>query len=84
MTDTADALDQIVTREELAAALTCLREGAGLSIRDLARAVGAPAATVGGYFSGRHVPGVAATPQLPEVLGTCGVPPDALGGWLAG
>uniref|UniRef100_UPI003564DB28 helix-turn-helix domain-containing protein n=1 Tax=Actinotalea sp. TaxID=1872145 RepID=UPI003564DB28 len=82
MTDTADDLDAIATREELAVALTSLRERAGLSIRDLARAVGIPAATIGGYFSGRHVPGVAAVPHVREVLAACGVPPAEVEDWL--
>ena len=65
--------ERITTREELAAALTALREHAGLSVRDVARAAGVPVATVGGYFSGRHVPPASAAEQLRCILTACGV-----------
>jgi WD40 repeat protein/transcriptional regulator with XRE-family HTH domain len=56
--------DEIATAEEFGAALTQLRERAGLSIRQVARATNIPNATLGGYFSGRHLP----PPTQPQVL----------------
>lgn len=64
---------QIATREDLASALTGLREAAGLTIRDLAKQSRVPAGTVSGYFSGRHVPPASALPQVLAVLAACGV-----------
>lgn len=63
----------IDSRVELAAALTALRERTGLSVRDLARAVDSPVATVGGYVSGRHLPTVAQSAVFVRILAACGV-----------
>ena len=57
---------EIVSRGDLAAALTALRERAGLAVRDLAREIDSPAATVGGYLSGRHLPTAAQFGGLPQ------------------
>lgn len=51
-----------------AQALTGLRLRAGLSIRDLARATGIPSATLGGYFSGRHLPPTTQLQQFEQLL----------------
>ena len=72
----------ITSREDLAAALTALRERAGLTVRDVARRSDVPVATVGGYFSGRHVPPVSATEQVVALLAVCGVPPEEHEAWL--
>jgi WD40 repeat protein/transcriptional regulator with XRE-family HTH domain len=64
---------RISTREEFAAALTSLRERAGLTVRDVARRLGAPTATVGDYFSGRHLPPLRPPEQLARILSACGV-----------
>ena len=61
------------TREDLAAALTRLRESAGLTVRDVAKKAGIPVGTVSGYFSGRHVPPTSALPQVHALLEVCGV-----------
>lgn len=63
----------IDSRADLAAALTGLRERTGLSVRDLARTVDSPVATVGGYFSGRHLPTVAQSAVFARILVACGV-----------
>ncbi len=65
---------RVDTREDLAEALTALRETAGLTVRDLSRVSGVPLATVGGYLSGRHVPPVSASAQVRAILTACGVP----------
>ena len=65
--------DRISTREEFAAALTLLRERAGLTVRDVARKVDVPSATIGGYFAGRHVPPLKPPDQLARILSACGV-----------
>jgi WD40 repeat protein/transcriptional regulator with XRE-family HTH domain len=57
-------LSQVDTPEFFAAALTRLREHRGLSIRELSKLSGVPVATLGGYFSGRHLP----SPTQPAVL----------------
>ncbi|WP_395729632.1 helix-turn-helix domain-containing protein [Nakamurella sp.] len=64
-------------RTELAAALTRLRERSGLSVRDLARRVDSPVATVGGYLSGRHLPTTAQSAVFLRMLAACGVTDDA-------
>lgn len=69
-------------REDVAAALTALRERAGLSVRDLARRSGVPLATVGGYLSGRHLPQAASRDVLRRLLTACGVSSDELEQWL--
>lgn len=48
--------DAIVDRHSFGRALTWLREQAGLSIREVAKAVGARPATVGDYFAGKSMP----------------------------
>ncbi|WP_263732251.1 helix-turn-helix domain-containing protein [Cellulomonas sp. SG140] len=71
------------TRDDLARALTALRERRGATVRDLARAAGVPAATVSGYLTGRHVPPLAATEQFVQVLTALGVPDDEVPAWLS-
>ncbi|MFJ3667179.1 helix-turn-helix domain-containing protein [Streptomyces sp. NPDC090106] len=58
---------------EFAHALTTLRQRAGLTVRDVARAVRLAPSTVGDYFSGRHLPPVRAPELLTGILRTCGV-----------
>lgn len=71
-------------RIEFAAALTALRESAGLSVRDLARRADVPSATVSGYLSGRHLPRVVQPEALLAVLAACGVDEaEQLAAWLA-
>jgi WD40 repeat protein/transcriptional regulator with XRE-family HTH domain len=63
----------LTTRDEFGDELTRLRERAGLSVRDLATAVKAPLATVGGYLSGRHLPNASQTALLIQILAAVGV-----------
>jgi hypothetical protein len=64
---------------ELACALTLLRDLAGLSVRDVAKAMGEPSGTLGGYFAGRHLPPVRTFTAL---LAACGVrAPDEVAAW---
>jgi WD40 repeat protein len=81
-----DAADpgRISTRQEFADGLTLLRERAGLTVRQVARKTAVPAATLGGYFGGRHLPPVNPPDQLPKVLSACGVDdPAEIARWLA-
>jgi transcriptional regulator with XRE-family HTH domain len=48
--------DSIQTAADFARALQALRDRSGLRIREVARLTGAQRSTVGGYFSGQHLP----------------------------
>jgi WD40 repeat protein/transcriptional regulator with XRE-family HTH domain len=61
------------TRQGFAHELTLLRERAGLTVRDVAKAAGIPDSTVGGYFGGRHLPPLKPPDQLERILRVCGV-----------
>ncbi len=75
---------RISTRQDFAAELSLLREGAGLTIRDVARKIGVPPSTIGGYFGGSHLPPVKLSGLLPSILSVCGVDDQAeVDGWLA-
>ncbi len=74
---------RIGTREEFARELTLLRERAGLTVRDVAKAIGVPDSTVGGYFSGRYLPGLKPRGQFQSLLEACGeTDPAATEEWL--
>ncbi len=86
MTETARVLSdqdrqldprQVTTPAGFAEALTGVRLRAGRSIRSLARATGIPSATLGGYFSGRHLPPATQPQLLDQVLTEIGVSDDA-------
>ena len=64
-----------------ASALTELRARAALTIREVSRRTGIPSATLGGYFSGRHLPPPTQPAQLSELLSTLGVPADQHDEW---
>lgn len=64
---------RISTRQDFAAELSLLKDRAGLTVRDVAGKVGAPASTLGGYFGGSHLPPVKMSDLLPKVLSACGV-----------
>ncbi|MGH9115600.1 MAG: helix-turn-helix domain-containing protein, partial [Acidimicrobiales bacterium] len=78
MTEARFDPERIQTRDDLARELTLLRTEAGLTVRDLARQVDAPVATLGDYFAGRHVPGSRQVPLFRAVLEACGVQDPAL------
>ncbi len=53
--------------------LSLARQQAGLTIREVARASGLPASTVGDYFAGRHLPPARQPELLTRVLTACGI-----------
>jgi hypothetical protein len=75
---------RIRNRGDFAACLSLLKDRAGLTVRDVARKIGEPPSTIGGYFGGSHLPPVRLPDLLPSILSACGVN-DAAGieGWLA-
>ncbi|MDV7218611.1 nSTAND1 domain-containing NTPase [Streptomyces prunicolor] len=60
----------IADRAEFGRELTSFRERAGLTVREVAQALDQRSGTIGGYFSGRHLP---PTRLLPALLEACGV-----------
>ncbi|MEZ7125218.1 hypothetical protein ACBR40_07765 [Nonomuraea sp. AD125B] len=74
----------ITTREEFAAALSRLRERAGISVRALAAATGGQSGTIGDWFAGRGLPATSSRELLVKVLRGCAVTDEAaLEQWLA-
>jgi WD40 repeat protein/transcriptional regulator with XRE-family HTH domain len=74
---------RVHTRQDFARELTWLRERAGLTVRDVAKALGIPDSTVGGYFGGRHLPPVKPPDLLWSILGVCGLSDaDVIEDWL--
>jgi hypothetical protein len=63
----------VQTRRDVAVALTLLRERQGLSVRDVSKASGVGVSTLGGWFSGRHLPPMSQLDQLDAVLRACSV-----------
>ncbi|MGI8449604.1 MAG: helix-turn-helix domain-containing protein [Streptosporangiaceae bacterium] len=64
--------------------LTLARQRAGLTVREVARAVGIPASTAGDYFAGRHLPPPSQPGLLPRILRACGVTDQArLSDWMS-
>ncbi len=76
------APQEVETRAELARELTGLRVRSGLTIRELARRLDVPSATIGGYFSGRHLPSPAQLDLFRDLLRGCGVPEESLQLWV--
>ncbi|KGN37585.1 helix-turn-helix domain-containing protein [Knoellia subterranea] len=74
--------DEIRTVKDFGAALSALRLALGLSVRDVARRTdGIPASTLGGYFSGRHLPPPTRPDVLTGVLTALGVPEAEHDAW---
>lgn len=70
------------TRSEFGRELTRVRQAAGLTVRDVARSVGVPASTLGGYFAGSHLPPIKPPDLLRRILETCGITdPSVLERW---
>jgi len=63
----------LASREDFAVALTTLRNLLGLTVREVSRRTGIPSATLGGYFSGRHLPPVSQPQAFAALLATLGV-----------
>ncbi len=74
--------DAIHSRRDLAQALTTLRSQSGLTVRELARRLDTPVATVGDYVSGRHLPGPGQLPLFKALLRECGAEDQSLSGWV--
>lgn len=74
-------LTEVYNGRDFALALTHIRMFAGLSIRDLAKLTGIPSATLGGYFSGRHLPSRTTDSLLP-ILRACNVAEVEWPAWL--
>jgi transcriptional regulator with XRE-family HTH domain len=73
---------EINDRNDFGAALTLLRDRAGLTVRDIAKAVGIPAATAGDYFAGRALPSAKMAEVVPAIVRACGLTdPVALDQW---
>ncbi|WP_189713641.1 nSTAND1 domain-containing NTPase [Streptomyces phaeofaciens] len=72
----------IASVTDFAHQLTQVRLRAGLTVREVARAVRVAPSTAGDYFSGRHLPPVRAPQLLTAILTVCGIDaPDALEQW---
>ena len=74
--------DAVQSRSELARELTVLRAWSGLTVRELAARLDVPPATLGGYFSGRHLPGPGHLDLFRSLLEACGVPFSELSAWV--
>ncbi|HST66340.1 MAG TPA: helix-turn-helix domain-containing protein [Mycobacteriales bacterium] len=75
--------DLVTTRADFARDLSRLREQAGLTVREVARAVGIRDSTAGGYFSGRHLPGPRSQQLLAGIVRVCGVTdPEEVERWV--
>ncbi|HEU5472703.1 MAG TPA: helix-turn-helix domain-containing protein [Actinophytocola sp.] len=71
--DPAMIATSIRSRQDFAHFLTELRERAGFTVRDVAKAVGIPDSTIGGYFGGRHLPPIKPARLFTDILRVCGV-----------
>lgn len=78
----AAAPGRITTQQEFGEQLTRIRQHAGRTVRDVAKATGIPASTAGDYFAGRHLPPASQHNLLPRVLAACGeTDPGQLAVW---
>jgi WD40 repeat protein/transcriptional regulator with XRE-family HTH domain len=73
----------VASREDFAVALTTLRNLLGLTVREVSRRTGIPSATLGGYFSGRHLPPVSQPHAFAALLETLGVGGSDADSWRA-
>ena len=75
---------RITTQADFGRELTHARLRAGLTVREVARAVGIPASTAGDYFAGRHLPPPSQPGLLPRILRVCGeTQPERLSEWMS-
>ena len=73
--------EHVESAAALAAALTTVRNRLGMSVRDVAEASGVPASTLGGYFSGRHLPPLTQPKVFAAVLRALSIPDPELVTW---
>ena len=75
---------RIATQADFGRELTLVRQRAGLTVREVARAVGIPASTTGDYFAGRHLPPPSQPGLLARILRACGeTDPAELSEWVS-
>jgi len=73
----------IATQRDFGRELTLLRQRAGLTVRDVAKATGLPPSTTGDYFSGSHLPPPGQPGLLGKILQYCGeTDPAAVQRWI--
>ena len=72
---------EILTQDQFAQALTLRRSQCGLTIRDVSRMTNIPLSTLGGYFSGRHLPPVSQPEAVATLLSVLGVPAEDVSAW---
>lgn len=75
--------DTLATPAAFSAALADLRAQQGKSVRQVSRETGIPTGTLGGYFSGRHLPPLTQPESLAKLLGALGQPDESLPRWQA-
>jgi WD40 repeat protein len=63
---------RIASQPDFGRELTLARQRAGLTVREVGRAVGIPASTAGDYFAGRHLPPPSQPALLSRILRACG------------
>jgi transcriptional regulator with XRE-family HTH domain len=74
--------ERIWTRQDFGRELTLVKDRAGLTVRQVARAAGLPPSTAGDYFAGRHLPGPGNPGLLARILNACGeTEPARLAQW---
>jgi transcriptional regulator with XRE-family HTH domain len=71
----------VQTASDFAVALTDLRRRAGLTVREVSRRTGIPSGTLGGYFSGRHLPSLTQPRVLADLLAALGVGAEEFPTW---
>ncbi|MFW0872378.1 helix-turn-helix domain-containing protein [Rhodococcoides corynebacterioides] len=76
-------LAAVESREDFADALRELRQASGSTVRAIADRADVRLATVGGWFSGKHVPTPTNQEAFRRVLGACGVTADDADAWWA-
>lgn len=73
--------EHVESAAALAAALTTVRNRLGMSVRDVAEATGIPASTLGGYFSGRHLPSLTQPKVFAAMLRALRIPDPDITEW---
>ncbi|BBH17172.1 hypothetical protein Back2_14590 [Nocardioides baekrokdamisoli] len=58
-----------------------MRNRLGLTVREVAGATGIPTSTLGGYFSGRHLPPLTQPKVFATLLGALRIPEVEVGAW---
>ncbi|UDY23730.1 helix-turn-helix domain-containing protein [Nocardioides sp. Kera G14] len=71
----------VSSQESFTSALAALRARQGLTVRAVSQRTGIPTATLGGYFSGRHLPAISQVQSLDALLVALGVEAEQLPEW---